>query len=979
MGEPVSHAQASADARRATTASFIERQFPVSKLSKESYKERKAVAGQTLTALGKWWGRKPLVLVRAILLGLLLPATDDPDADRDIFLALMTMDDDGMLQRLDRAIPPPVVYDLCTPRERAEYFLMEGAKLVWRRGLEKASRQSLTHRAFLRMSYDQRLEYCRRPEEIAGPSPEAWARINAHLGTEVSSLPELIEELGARRFGGIPRVGDVFSGGGSIPFEAARLGCEAYGSDLNPVAALLTWGALDIVGGGEEAVERVAAIQRRIFDAVQIQVDAWGIERNDQGWIADAYLYCADVLDPATGWHVPLAPSWLIATKPNVVARLIPDGDQKRFEIEIVQGVSAADVAAAAAEGTASDGVRCPVDRDGRWLPPNRRQTTSIERLRGSAGLRRWQASDIVPRPDDVYQERLYCIRWYDPATKQRYYRAPTPDDLEREQRVLDLLQERFAAWQASGAIPGRLIEPGEKTEEPIRTRGWAYWHQLFNPRQLLLAGLFAERHMREAPEDARALLLLLGRLANWNSRLCSWQTGQGGGIGGGKQTFYNQALNTLANYSCRPMATLASAYCVAFTPEPVHARSAVALMDARAVEWPADIWITDPGYGDVIHYDEISEYFLAWYDKALPKLFPGWYSDSKRALAVKGEGAEFRTILAECYRRTAQYMRDDGFQVVMFTHQDPEVWADLTLVLWAAGLRVAAAWTVATETSASGIKQGNYVQGTVILTLRKRQGDERGELADIFPDVQAEVRQQVRGMQALDPKDDPNFGDADYQLAAYAAALRVLTSYSAVGGMDVEQELRRTRARGETSPITALIERAVRIASDELVPAGLDTPIWRKLGPEERLYLKGIAVETKSDSREGVYQELARGYGANDYRQMLASRAANRVRLKTPTEFAARDLRAPSESGFAGSLLRYVLYAIYTVAKDPEQGPQAARAYLRQEWPDYWNARATIIGLLRYLQTTPAVLPHWAADAKAAQLLLGSVENDSL
>ena len=36
--------------------SYIEEELPVSVLSKESYRERKAVAGQTLTALGKWWG-----------------------------------------------------------------------------------------------------------------------------------------------------------------------------------------------------------------------------------------------------------------------------------------------------------------------------------------------------------------------------------------------------------------------------------------------------------------------------------------------------------------------------------------------------------------------------------------------------------------------------------------------------------------------------------------------------------------------------------------------------------------------------------------------------------------------------------------------------------------------------------------------------------------------------------------------------------
>jgi putative DNA methylase len=65
--------------------SFIEVQFPVSKVSKESYKERMSNYSQTLTGLGKWWGRKPLVLVRATILGLLLPATDQPEKDREVF------------------------------------------------------------------------------------------------------------------------------------------------------------------------------------------------------------------------------------------------------------------------------------------------------------------------------------------------------------------------------------------------------------------------------------------------------------------------------------------------------------------------------------------------------------------------------------------------------------------------------------------------------------------------------------------------------------------------------------------------------------------------------------------------------------------------------------------------------------------------------------------------------------------------------
>lgn len=64
---------------------LIERFFPVLPLSAESYKERMAGASQTLTGLGKWWGRKPLVLVRAVVLGVLLPVSDDPLRDREVF------------------------------------------------------------------------------------------------------------------------------------------------------------------------------------------------------------------------------------------------------------------------------------------------------------------------------------------------------------------------------------------------------------------------------------------------------------------------------------------------------------------------------------------------------------------------------------------------------------------------------------------------------------------------------------------------------------------------------------------------------------------------------------------------------------------------------------------------------------------------------------------------------------------------------
>jgi adenine-specific DNA methylase len=52
---------------------------------------------------------------------------------------------------------------------------------------------------------------------------------------------------------------------------------------------------------------------------------------------------------------------------------------------------------------------------------------------------------------------------------------------------------------------------------------------------------------------------------------------------------------------------------------------------------------------------------------------------------------------MVEIYSNLAKYMPENGMQLVMFTHQNPAVWADLGMILWAAGLKVTAAWTVST------------------------------------------------------------------------------------------------------------------------------------------------------------------------------------------------------------------------------------------------------------------------------------------
>lgn len=581
--------------------SFIESQFPVSRISKESYKERKSANSQTLASVGRWWGRKPLVLCRATILGLLLPATDDPEGDRACFLAIMTMDDEGLRSRFKGINPKKKVFEQATDAELQSYADLESA---WQKAptpAEKRERKEelttafreLELAVFSRLPYDEQIALCDRPEQIEGPSPEAWQKINAHLGTTATKLSELIAQLGQKRFGRVPRVGDAFCGGGSIPFEAARIGCEAYASDLNPVAALLTWSTLNIVGGGPEVAAQVREAQEEIYAAVDRQVCQWGIEHktedlsssewdsltakiadgsattaqlDEQVWRADAYLYCVEVRCPETGWLVPLAPSWIIGLKNKSIARLIPIPEEKRYRIEILSGVSAAEMAEAK-QGTIAKGkiihpILLEQGRDpgtieqARLLSSRDQKTTPA--THHPNGLRLWENDDLVPRPDDVFQERLYCVRWVETygndkgdLRTRKHYRDVTPADQAREEKTLTLLRERFPDWQNKGFLPSMKIEPGAKTDEPIRTRGWTYWHHLFNPRQLLvLAFLNAEANTRASSSVLPGLLVCLGKCADFNSKLSRWHPRPQGDII--KNVFSNQALNTMANYATR-------------------------------------------------------------------------------------------------------------------------------------------------------------------------------------------------------------------------------------------------------------------------------------------------------------------------------------------------------------------------------------------------------------------------------------------
>lgn len=1098
---------------------LIERVFPAQKVGAEAQKERKAGAGQTLTALGSYWkGRKPLVLVRATVLASLLPATDDPEGDLELFEMLMRMDQDGLLRRqpkitaahvwtstavsksekLEHIEPPKkaeqtkdvevedgdeeeeaaesrkggarwLPIDLSQIEEAEVAAKLAGklkvaaarsvpgtkaerdaavaqAKAAANRALSEVKaardaerarvtgvRRDMMRRAFLAMPFSQQVGICERVEKLEDNQDAQehlyagiWGLVNARLETVAFSIPDLIKQLGIARFGHRPVLCDPFAGGGSIPFEAARVGCDIDATDLNPIAAMLTWGALNLIGASAEARRREITEQRRAAAEIEVEIDQLGFERDEDGNRAKAFLYCTEAVDPQTGWLVPMAPSWVLSEPKRWVAKLVPDRPRKRFDIVVVADATDAEMEEAA-KGTVSGGslvYHLDPAGDGearKWEWP-------IERIRGDGEgtigrdglpgnlLRSWENEDLEPRPKtydphapaplagqppgawgggDVWQERLYAVQWMSGADLRAgrarpssFFRAPDAGDLRRDEEVRRLVRASLTEWQAEGRVPDMVLEWGHEVEGLIRTMGWTRWHHLFTPRSLLLLAIIA-RH--RTPGIAFTMLAY----ADYVSRLGTWNAGHAGSSAQVMHAFASQALRTGVSYACKSGFDLRGFWMDAGTPRADLTGLAMSVRTSEAKQSlaPADIAIFDPPYADAVHYHEITEFFIAWLRRNPPRPFDTWDWDSKRPLAIQGKGEAFRSEMIAAFSALARRLPGNGIQVCMFTHKDAKVWSDMAGIVWGAGLVVTAAWYVSTET-VSDYKKGSYVQGTVLMVLRKRLGDEHGFRSDIVPEVRDRVAKQVATLTGLNQKvrgrgrDENVFSDADIQMAGYAAALEVLTAYTHIDGVDMTREALRPRdgrRTAEVGIVDEMITLAVQTANELMVPDGIAEGMWERLSPEERFYLKMTATEAtwpagQHGGKLDDYQNFARVYRAANWEDLMAERSPNKARLKGAAEFKRALMTGHP---FAAGTIRPTLYAIAEQwrATAQEEDPRSSGDRILHGLRDHFGvegwmrARDSVRALAAWFGTT------WerqrTEEAAAARVLAGLVASE--
>jgi hypothetical protein len=263
-----------------------------------------------------------------------------------------------------------------------------------------------------------------------------------------------------------------------------------------------------------------------------------------------------------------------------------------------------------------------------------------------------------------------------------------------------------------------------------------------------------------------------------------------------------------------------------------------------------------------------------------------------------------------------------------------------------------------------------------VTLALRKRRGAEVGYKDEIVQEVKVEVADQINTMSGLNQtlkghgRIENLFEDADLQMAGYAAALRVLTRYAVIDGVDMAMEAVRPQGRGERNLVNEVIEFAVQVANEHMVPEGMPPKAWGKLTGAERFYFKMMDIETTGAKKLDNYQNFAKAFRVPSYVDLMGNMEPNNAALKTAKQLKKAGFEIKE---FGPSKSRALLYAICEVEHDVD-GDEVL-SHLRDQVDGYFDAREDLMALAEYVALKRDKVDD--EEARAARIVHGLIRNE--
>lgn len=476
---------------------LIEVAFPVKQASIASVHEKNVRHGH-ISTLHIWPARRPLAACRAALLATLLPDPGDPEKRQNL---------------LDRISGEIVMKDVKTTDENGvshaeEKEALEGGVLAW-------------------------------GQENSPIMEEFRAMIREHYGEKA------------------PKVFDPFAGGGAIPLEAMRLGCEVTASDINPVAWFLLkctldypsrfagkkWPLPEFVKEWSDFIEDFLSgkVRKRkgkatlpFFDPIQLncldlpdadlawQVRAWGrwvLERARADLAARypviggeptvAYLWARTARDKIEPYgRIPLLKTFWLCKKKGRRSALMPipkaDGSGVDFKLlderfftqgqqKLQDGYLHLKTWEVSTENLNEFLNKGTMNRAGVWSP-----------CTGRPGLIALTMDDLRRQGQQGLlgtQMTAVVVEATKPGKKMTFKKYRLPDEQELKAAEVEIEDLETVFQDIPFGIPDEPLPPVGTLGFRIPLYGFKKWRDMFTPRQLLALGVFV-KHTRKAIEE---------------------------------------------------------------------------------------------------------------------------------------------------------------------------------------------------------------------------------------------------------------------------------------------------------------------------------------------------------------------------------------------------------------------------------------------------------------------------------------------
>ena len=618
--------------------------------------------------------------------------------------------------------------------------------------------------------------------------------------------------------GGVPpKVLDPFGGGGAIPLEALRLGCETYSNDLNPVAVLIQKCTLEYpqkYGRPTEQPDDRMLFGEATKNPLLEDVKKWGawvlaeakkeLERfypqEEDGSIPVGWIWARTIpcQHPTCEAQIPLMRQFWLAKKEKKKVALYPYVENGVVNFKVVgHGYEPMPEDFDPTKGTVSRAVAvCPVCGG-----PMEAKLTRKLFQEGEAG------------------ERMVAVVTHKPGTTGKRYRVATDADLavfQSTEAVFAEKREQLMLEWGMDAVPDEPTPEGKGSGAErafsVRNYGMNTWGDLFNARQKLALITFVEK-VKEAyqkmveegvdTEYAKAvvsyLALCISRCSDFESTLVRWfnhvenpcntfarqaipmmwdffelnlfsPVSQG--------TFYSmsrQILRTIdilgqTNYSSTGLTTQASATSLPYSND---------FFDAV---------LTDPPYYDNVPYSYLSDFFYVWLKRTLGELYPELFATPltpKRNEIVaysRGPGGFkegkrfFEELLKQAFQEIYRVLKPNGVAVIVYAHKSTEGWETLINSLLDSGLIMTGAWPLDTEMKARLRSQESAaLASSIYIVARKMEREPTGFYNEVKEEMTAHLNRKLHRLW------EEGLSGADFFIAAIGSAVEVFGKYEQV------------------------------------------------------------------------------------------------------------------------------------------------------------------------------------------------------